>query len=78
MHMRMHINLEDQLVQEIDAVAGSRGRSAFIRDAISREIDRRRRWTAFERAAGAAPAFASHLPAEWVREGRREDPRRMR
>lgn len=77
MHMRMHLNLDDELAREIDAVAGSRGRSAFVRDAVSRELDRRRRWTAFDRAVGGAPDFGSHLPHDWIREERRGDPRRV-
>ncbi|HST56055.1 MAG TPA: ribbon-helix-helix protein, CopG family [Solirubrobacteraceae bacterium] len=77
MHMRMHINLDDELVSEIDTLAGSRGRSAFIRDAVAQEVDRRRRWKAFEQAVGAAPDFGSHLPPDWIRQERRSDPRRV-
>lgn len=77
MHMRMHLNLDDELAREIDAVAGSRGRSAFIRDAIAREMDRRRRWVAFDRALGGAPDFGSHLPEDWIQKERRADSRRV-
>jgi predicted transcriptional regulator len=77
MHMRMHLNLEDEVVEEIDALSGTRGRSAFIRDAVAKEIDRRRRWAAFDRAFGGAPDFGSHLPPDWIREERRSDPRRV-
>jgi predicted transcriptional regulator len=77
MHMRMHITLDDDLVEELDSVVGSRGRSAFIRRAILHEIDSHRRWRAFDRAAGAAPDFATHLPEDWVRAGRRGDLRRV-
>jgi predicted transcriptional regulator len=77
MHMRMHLNLDDELAREIDAVAGSRGRSAFIREAIAKEMDRRRRWVAFDRAVGGALDFGSHLPDDWIREERHADPRRV-
>jgi predicted transcriptional regulator len=77
MHMRMHLNLDDELAREIDAVAGSRGRSAFIRDALAREMDRRRRWAAFDRAVGAAPDFGAHLPDDWIHKERHADPRRV-
>jgi predicted transcriptional regulator len=77
MHMRMHLNLDDELVEEIDVIAGSRGRSAFLREAVTHELDRHRRWAAFDRAVGAAPDFASHLPEDWVRATRREDARRV-
>jgi predicted transcriptional regulator len=73
----MHLNLDDELAREIDAVAGSRGRSAFIREALAREMDRRHRWAAFERASGGAPDFGSHLPADWIRKERHADPRRV-
>jgi predicted transcriptional regulator len=73
----MHINLDDDLVGEIDTLAGARGRSAFIRDAIAQEVDRRRRWANFERAFGGAPDYGSHLPPDWIRQERRSDPRRV-
>jgi predicted transcriptional regulator len=73
----MHLNLDDELAREIDAVAGSRGRSAFIRNAIATEMDRRRRWAAFDRALGGAPDFGSHLPADWIQKERRADSRRV-
>jgi predicted transcriptional regulator len=77
MHMRMHINLDDELVEALDAVAGSRGRSGFIRKAIMREIDNHRRWLAFDRAVGVAPDFAAHMPEDWVRAERHSDLRRV-
>jgi len=73
---RAHIVLPMDLVKEIDEIAGSRGRSAFLVDLARREIKRRRLLRVFERdepiwrdedhpelQAGAA---------EWVRQMRRE------
>lgn len=37
---RAHIVLPEELVQEIDKIAGSRGRSAFLADLAKREIKR--------------------------------------
>jgi hypothetical protein len=39
---RAHIVLPESLVKEIDKIAGSRGRSAFLADLARREIKRRR------------------------------------
>ena len=78
-HMRMHIELDDALIRELDAVTGPRGRSAFVRQAIERALDQERRWRALQQAAGAA-ADTGHEwdadPADWVREQRRGDSRR--
>lgn len=39
---RAHVVLPDDLVREIDNIAGSRGRSAFLADLARREIKRQR------------------------------------
>src|SRR5215216_8171674 len=43
--MRMHIELDDELVAQIDELSGPRGRSAFVRSAIERAIRQEIRWT---------------------------------
>ena len=77
--MRMHIELDDELVAQIDELSGSRGRSAFVRSAIERAIRQEFRWTEIEAAAGVI-ADRNHDwdadPAAWVREQRRSDARR--
>jgi predicted transcriptional regulator len=78
--MRMHIELDDQLVRLIDSVAGPRGRSQFVRDAIERALDRKRRWDLIESAIGSIDDEGHEWdedPAEWVRKQRRADPRRV-
>ena len=77
--MRMHIELDDRLVAEVDEIAGARGRSAFVRAAVARALEEHRRWAQLERAAGAVPDEGHEWdtdPAAWVREQRRADPRR--
>jgi len=77
--MRMHIELEDDLVRQVDELAGPRGRSAFVRAAIERAVRQEQRWSAIESAAGAIRAEGHDWdadPASWVREQRRADPRR--
>jgi metal-responsive CopG/Arc/MetJ family transcriptional regulator len=77
--MRMHIELDDQLVAQIDELSGPRGRSAFVRSAIERAIRQEFRWTDIEAAAGAIENQDhewDHDAAAWVREQRRADVRR--
>lgn len=78
--MRMHIELDDQLVEQVDELAGPRGRSAFVREAVERAVDQARRWAALEAAAGSIPDTGHDWdedPAAWVREQRSSDPRRV-
>lgn len=72
MCMRLHITLGEGLVIEVDKLAGPRGRSEFIREAIEREVERRRSREALLRIVGAAPDFASHLPPDWIRREREQ------
>lgn len=77
--MRMHIELDDDLVREIDAAAGERGRSAWVRAALTRALAADRRTEAILAVAGAiegSPHEWDDDPAEWVRAQRRTDPRR--
>jgi hypothetical protein len=46
---RAHVVLPEDLVQEIDKIAGSRGRSAFLADLARREIKRHRLLELFKR-----------------------------
>lgn len=74
MCMRIHITLDEQTVREIDAVAGKRGRSAFIRDVVSKEAERQRKLKLFWSAVGSIPDFAPGWTAETISEMRtRED-----
>ena len=77
--MRMHIELNDRLVAEVDELAGPRGRSSFVRSAIEQAVRQERRWHEIEAAAGAI-TDTGHAwdddPAGWVRQQRRADVRR--
>ncbi len=77
--MRMHIELDDELVARLDAIAGPRGRSGFVRTAVERAVRQEIRWEALEAVSGAI-ADTGHAwdddPAAWVREQRRSDDRR--
>lgn len=69
----MHINLDEDLVKQIDEHAGKRGRSAFIRRAIERELEDQSWRAAFERFAGSIPDFAPHMTPEWIAQERKRD-----
>jgi predicted transcriptional regulator len=77
--MRMHIELDDRLVAEVDELAGPRGRSGFVRAAIEQAVRQTRRWQDIEAAAGAIEDHGHAWdddPGAWVRDQRRADARR--
>lgn len=78
-HMRLHISLDDALVEELDLRAGARRRSTYIAEIIRRSLDDERRWDDLERALASLPDEGHDWdddPAEWVRRQRRSDTRR--
>ncbi len=78
--MRMHIELDDNLVAQIDSRAGPRNRSRFVRDAVTSALEDQKRWETLLSAAGTI-ADSGHDwdadPAEWVRAQRTGDSRRV-
>jgi Arc/MetJ family transcription regulator len=79
-HMRVHINLDEGLIAELDRRAGRGRRSAFIARTLERALEDERRWQEIEASLGAI-ADRGHEwdadPAAWVQAGRREDSRRV-
>lgn len=78
--MRLHINLEDGLVKELDKQIGKRKRSAFIAALIREALDDRRRWAGIRAAYGSIEDGGHDWdedPAAWVRAQRRADSRRV-
>jgi hypothetical protein len=57
-----NLSLPPDLVAEVDALAGPRGRSAFVEEAVRRAIRRERLRVAIESTAGA---WAGKGPAMW-------------
>jgi metal-responsive CopG/Arc/MetJ family transcriptional regulator len=51
--MRLHITLDDELVDELDSRVGRRQRSAFIAATIRNALDDERRWDDIEAGFGA-------------------------
>ncbi|MGH3749654.1 MAG: hypothetical protein ACRDRZ_12240 [Pseudonocardiaceae bacterium] len=77
--MRMHIELDDDLVTRVDELSGPRGRSAFVRDAIESAVVRQLRRNRLDAVAGAIPDEGHEWdadPGEWVRQQRHGDRRR--
>lgn len=75
----MHIELDDRLLAMVDARAGVRGRSAFVRKAIEQAINSDMRWESLLAAAGSISENGHDWdsdPARWVRQQRRGNPRR--
>lgn len=78
--MRVHITLDDELVDELDRRAGPRRRSAFITELIRRGLDDERRWDEIEAALDAIDDDGhawDEDPAGWVRSQRGSDARRV-
>jgi metal-responsive CopG/Arc/MetJ family transcriptional regulator len=78
--MRLHISLDDELVDRLDERVGRRRRSAYIGETLRRALDDERRWEDIEAGLGVL-ADTEHEwdadPAEWVRSQRRSDPSRV-
>jgi metal-responsive CopG/Arc/MetJ family transcriptional regulator len=71
-----NLSLPEDLVAELDAVAGRRNRSAFVEEAIRVRLKREKLRIAMERARGILTAeeypewATSEKVVEWVREQR--------
>jgi metal-responsive CopG/Arc/MetJ family transcriptional regulator len=78
--MRLHISLDDDLIEQLDKRVGARRRSTYIADALRRALDDARRREDIEAGLGAL-AEEEHEwdadPAGWVRAQRFSDPRRV-
>jgi Arc/MetJ family transcription regulator len=42
--MRLHVYLDDGLVEQLDREVGARGRSSFVEECVRAELERRQRW----------------------------------
>jgi hypothetical protein len=80
--LRTHIVLPSELAQDIDDLAGPRGRSAFIVETAAKEV-RRRKLLAFLQSDEPVwsdenhPDLAEMGTAEWVRSLRNEPSARL-
>jgi len=81
--MRTHIIVSEELLKEVDRLAGRRKRSRFIESAIREKLSREALSAALEESAGVL-ALADYPEWEtpekgsaWVRSGRGEDDERL-
>ena len=74
--MRLHVHLDDDIVDQLDERCGPRERSAFIVNAITRALEFERQWDALEAVIGSV-ASRGHAwqtnPEQWVRAERLVD-----
>jgi metal-responsive CopG/Arc/MetJ family transcriptional regulator len=79
---RTHVVLSEQLVKDIDKLAGSRQRSNFLMQAAERELMRLRQIEALKAAAGAwkdnGHPELKQRSARWVHKVRQESERRFK
>lgn len=78
--MRIHIDMGEDLIERIDALAGKGRRSQFVRDAVVAALEQRDRTELVLSTCGAIPAHGHEWdadPAAWVRSQRRGDTRRV-
>lgn len=71
--MRLHISLEDDLVEQLDRRVGRRQRGAFISEAVRRVLADEARWDDIEAGLGALarePHGWDADPARWVHDQR--------
>ncbi len=80
MAMRVHISLDDDLLEQLDRRVEVRQRSRFIAEAVRRALDDEHRWELIESSVGAI-ADSGHEwdddAADWVHRQRRVDERRV-
>jgi metal-responsive CopG/Arc/MetJ family transcriptional regulator len=71
--MRLHISIDDQLVEELDSQVGARERSTFIERAVRHALDELRRTSSLDQAFGSISDSGhdwDNDPASWVRSQR--------
>jgi metal-responsive CopG/Arc/MetJ family transcriptional regulator len=78
--MRLHISLDDELIEQLDRRVGARRRSAFISETVRHALEDERRWEDIEAGLGAL-AGSDHEwdqdAAGWVTAQRHGDPSRV-
>jgi metal-responsive CopG/Arc/MetJ family transcriptional regulator len=78
--MRLHISLDDDLVEELDRRIGRRGRSTFIANTVRQALDESRRREDIEAGLGVLAGEQHEWdpdPAAWVHAQRFADPSRV-
>ena len=77
--MRMHVNMPERLVEEVDALVGTRRRSQFVAEAVAEKVMQLKLLRSAEAAIGSlkhmdTPGWETNeSTAAWVRSLRRAD-----
>lgn len=76
--VRTNLTLPDELMAQVDALAGPRGRSAFVAEAVAARVKRERLRAALGAARGVYRGTSFEMNADeayrWVREQRADEP----
>jgi len=71
---RTNVTLPEELLRQVDELAGPRGRSAFVAEAVAFRVKRERLRKALDELRGAFVGTPSYMTADeayrWVREMR--------
>jgi metal-responsive CopG/Arc/MetJ family transcriptional regulator len=74
---RTNVTLPEELLRQVDDLAGPRGRSKFVADAVTWKVKRERLRRALDAARGSLVGTASYMTPDeayrWVRSMREED-----
>jgi metal-responsive CopG/Arc/MetJ family transcriptional regulator len=77
--VRTNVTLPSEVMDEIDEIAGPRGRSAYVAEAVQSRLKRDRMRKIFDETRGAAVGKSQWKDADeayrWVRSLREHDPR---
>ena len=71
--MRVHIRMDDELVQRVDRRVGAGGRNSFIAEAVQRALRDESPWDVIEASIGSIDATGHEWdkdPSAWVRQQR--------
>jgi metal-responsive CopG/Arc/MetJ family transcriptional regulator len=78
--MRLHITLDDDLVEALDGHVGRRRRSAFISETVRQALEEQRRWEDIEAGLGVLTEREHEWDGDaagWVSTQRHGDPSRV-
>jgi metal-responsive CopG/Arc/MetJ family transcriptional regulator len=74
---RTNVTIPEELLAQVDELAGPRGRSQFVADAVAAKVKRERLRKALDAARGSLKGTSSYMgPDEayrWIRSMREED-----
>ncbi len=74
---RTNVTLPEELMREVDALAGPRGRSAFVAEAVAYKVKRERLRKALDDTRGVLVGTPDYMTPEesyrWVRSLREDD-----